>query len=215
MFSDRIPSKLQEYPHTIALMDVFDKVQEYKIEFISEYIRNTNAALCLKTKWLLKKLADFGINDLPLDYPIAIMQQLLLNIDTICRTRGSKIGVQLYCSILSLGEVVVDDSEFWQSFRLLLLDSQTQGFITEDNTKEFFYLCADNGDIEHKAKLRITIKSKYFNGDYPNEAQIIKSYIEKTIESQLSFTSAEKEVIFDYQPREGFYYHKLLNKYFV
>lgn len=214
LFSTSIPDKLQEHPNVSAFISVLDSLQNFKREIIAEYLRVDNAALLMDKKWLLKKLDEFGVTDLPLNYPIQIMQQYLLNVDTICRTRGSKIGIELYCSLLSFGEVTVDDSSFYKETELLFLDSLVQGFITEDNSLNKYYLCSDNSIINSEVTMNITIKSRYFNGDYPNEANLIKSYIEKSIGNQLGF-SPNKKVNFTYDSRSEFYYHKLLNSYFV
>ena len=214
LFSTSIPDKLQEYPTVSAFMNVLDTLQNFKTEIIAESFRANNFAVLMDKKWLLKKLEEFGVTDMPIDYPIQIIQQYLLNADTVFRTRGSKIGVELYCSLLSFGEVTIDDSDFYKDTELLLLDSSVQGYITEDNSSNNFYICEDSSIIEPPVSLGISIKSKYFNGQYPNEASAIKSYIESTIGNQVGF-SPNKTVTFDYQPREEFYFHNLLNPYFI
>lgn len=213
-FSKSIPDKLLEHSNVSAFMSVLDSLQNFKTEVIAGSLRVDNSAVLMDKKWVHKKLEEFGVTDLPLDYPIQIMRQYLLNVDTVCRTRGSKIGIELYCSLLSFGEVIVDDSDFYKDVLLLLLDSTFQGFITDDNSKIGYYLCDDSEIISPKVTLTVTIKSKYFNGQYPNEERLIKAYIENTIGRQLGF-SPNKEVIFNYQPREDFYFHNLLNPYFV
>lgn len=214
LFSANIPDKLQEYPNTSAFMSVLDSLQDFKTEIIAESFRVDNSAVLMDRKWLLKKLEEFGVTDVPLDYPIQIIRQYLLNVDTVCRTRGSKKGIELYCSLLSFGEVTVDDSDFYKDIELLLLDSTVQGYITEDNSHANFFICEDNSLIEPSVNLTITIKSRYFNGQYPNEAKVIKSYLESTIGRNLGF-SPNKIVTFKYQSRSEFYFHNLLNPYFV
>lgn len=214
LFSTSIPDKLQEYPNVTAFMSVLDALQNFKTEIIAESFRADNAAILMDKKWLLKKLDEFGVTDLPIEYPIQIIRQYLLNVDTVCRTRGSKMGIEFYCSLLSFGEVTVDDSDFYNETELLLLDSETQGYITEDNSKSKYYLCDDSDNLSYEVTLDISIKSKYFNGQYPNEAKIIKYYLEKTIDRQLGF-SPNKTVNFTYASRSDFYFHKLLNPYFV
>lgn len=213
LFSDSIPDRLQEQPNVSAFTRVLDGLQNFKTEVISDSLRVGNFALLTDKKWLIKHLEEFGVVNLPLDYPMQILQQYLLNVDTVCRTRGSKIGLELYCSLLSLGEVVIDDSRFYAESSLLLLDSPTQGFITEDNKDKVFFLC-DDSKIESTAYLTVTIRSRYFNGDYPNEAKLIKGYIEGNIGRQLGF-SPEKAITFNYEENSDFYYHKLLNNYFA
>lgn len=195
-------------------MSVLDALQEFKTEIIAGSLRVDNYAVLMDKKWLLKKLDEFGVTDLPLEYPIQIMRQYLLNVDTVCRTRGSKMGIEFYCSLLSFGEVTVDDSDFYAETKLLLLDSEIQGYITEDNSKNKYHLCDDSNNLSYEVALDISIKSKYFNGQYPKESEIIKSYLEKTIDRQLGF-SPNKTVNFTYNSRSDFYFHELLNPYFV
>lgn len=213
LFSTSLPDKLQEHPNASAFMSVLDALQDFKTEIIAESFRVDNSAVLMDKKWLLKKLEEFGV-DIPLNYPIQIIRQYLLNVDTICRTRGSKIGIEFYCSLLSFGEVTVDDSNFYKDTELLLLDSPMQGYITEDNSYDNFFICEDNSLLEPLVTLVITIKSRYFNGQYPDEAKIIKAYLESTIGSQLGF-SPNRKVTFEYQSGSDFYFHKLLNPYFV
>lgn len=213
-FSDTIPDNLQEYPNVSQFMAVMDALQNFKQEILAESFRVNNAGILMNSKWLLKKLDEFGVSDLPLEYPIQPMRQLLLNIDTVCRTRGSKIGIMLYCSVLSLGEVLINDDKFYVEPKMLLLDSLIQGFITADNSKLPFYLVSDNSYINPKVDLQIHIKSKYFNGKYPTEEKLIKAYLESTIDRQLGF-SPNKTVTFIYESRNDFYFHELLNPYFV
>lgn len=212
LFSESIPDKLLEYPNVLAFMNVLDALQKYKTEIITESLRANNFAVLMDRKWLLKRLEEFGVTDIPWDYPLPIIRQYLLNVDTLCRTRGSKIGVELYCSLLSLGEVTIDDSNFYVEPTMLMLDSTSQGFITEDSEENFYYLCGDNSFPQET--LNITIKSRYFNGSYPIEAATIKEYIEKTIHRHLGF-SPNRVVTFNYQTRVDFYFHNLLNPYFV
>lgn len=214
LFSTSIPDKLQEYPNASAFMSVLDALQDFKTEIIAGSFRVDNSAVLMDRKWLLRKLDEFGVMDMPLNYPIQIMRQYLLNVDTVCRTRGSKKGVEFYCSLLSFGEVTVDDSKFYKDSELLLLDSTLQGYLTEDNSYSDFFICEDSSIIEPLVSLTINIKSRYFNGQYPNEDRIIKTYIESTIGSQLGF-SPNREVTFVYQSRPEFYFHELLNPYFV
>ena len=214
LFSTSIPEKLQEHPNASAFMSVLDALQDFKTEIIAGSFRVDNAAVLMDKKWLLKKLEEFGVTDIPLGYPIQIIRQYLLNVDTVCRTRGSKKGIEFYCSLLSFGEVTVDDSNFYSEMELLLLDSVGQGYITEDNSYRNYFICEDSSIIAPSVSLSITIRSAYFNGQYPNEAEVIKSYLESTIGNQLGF-STNRKVTFNYQSRSEFYFHNLLNPYFV
>lgn len=213
LFSTSIPDKLQEHPNVSAFMNVLDALQNFKSEIIAESLRVDNSAVLMDKKWLLKKLEEFGVTNIPLDYPIQIIQQYLLNVDTVCRTRGSKKGIEFYCSLLSFGEVTVDDSNFYADPKILLLDSPITGYVSGDNSGLFFYL-VDNTDIlEPETQLKITVKSVYFNGNYPTESSIIKKYLEETIYRNIGFSDVN--VTFEWQSRSDFYFHELLNSYFV
>lgn len=212
LFSDSIPEKVKSYPNVTAFMDVLDELQNFKTEIIADSLRVDNSAVLMDRKWLLKKLAEYGVTDIPLNYPIQIIRQYLLNVDTICRTRGSKIGLELYVSLLSLGEVTIDDSYFYKDSNVLLLDSVSNGFITESSSNKF-YLMDDNNDLNKKSSLRIIIKSKFFNGQYPDEAKLIKNYIISSLKRNLGFSNYL--LTLQYIKNSEFYFHKLLNPYFV
>lgn len=212
-FSSSIPDKVQENPNVSAFVSILDALQNFKTEIIADSLRVDNAAVLMDRKWLLKKLSEFGISDIPLGYPIQIIRQYLLNVDTVCRTRGSKIGTELYCSLLSFGEVSVDDSSFYVDPEILLLDSLSTGYITDDNSELFFYLTDDTDNIRSKSSLKITVKSKYFNGNYPAEESLIKGYLQSTIRRNIGFSGSD--VIFDWEGRSDFYFHELLNPYFI
>ena len=213
LFSTSIPDKLREHPNVSAFMDVLDALQNFKTEVIADSLRVDNAAVLMDRKWLIKKLEEYGVTDLPLTYPIQILRQYLLNVDTVCRTRGSKIGIELYCSLLSLGEVTVDDSKFYMDSDVLFLDSCDSGYIIENNDATTFYITDSNVTFKKESLLKVTIKSKFFDGKHPTEAQLIQNFIKSSIKRNLGFSKVN--VTFTFTSRDEFYFHKLLNKYFV
>lgn len=194
-------------------MDVLDALQNFKTEVIADSLRVDNAAVLMDRKWLIRKLEEYGVTDLPFTYPIQILRQYLLNVDTVCRTRGSKIGIELYCSLLSLGEVTVDDSKFYMDSDVLFLDSSDSGYIIENNDATTFYLTDSNVTFKKESILKVTIKSKFFDGKHPTEAQLIQNFIKSSIKRNLGFSKVN--VTFTFTSRDEFYFHKLLNRYFV
>lgn len=194
-------------------MDVLDALQNFKTEVIADSLRVDNAAVLMDRKWLIKKLEEYGVTDLPLAYPIQILRQYLLNVDTVCRTRGSKIGIELYCSLLSLGEVTVDDSKFYMDSDVLFLDSSDSGYIIENNDATTYYLTDSNVTFKKESVLKIVIKSKFFDGKHPTEAQLIQNFLKSSIKRNLGFSKVN--VTFTFTSRDEFYFHKLLNRYFV
>ena len=211
LFSDRIPEALGSYPDVSAFIKVLDDLQTVKKEYITEILRVNNPVLLTNRKWLVKKLADYGIKGIPVGYPIQILQQALLNINTLFSTRGSVMGLGFYCSLFSLGEVIIDDSEFYVDYDYLVLDSNTRGFLTADSGKAPFYLCSDSSEVEKSSKITIRIYSKYF---MMPQASIIKDFSKSSIKSQLGFGS-NMDIVFKFYQRTKFYYHELLNPYFV
>lgn len=211
---DLFPDRLQEFSNPNNFAEVMDSLQQYKQEIVSESLRVYNPALLTDKKWLLKRLSDYGITDMPIELPLIIIQQYLLNSDVIFRTRGSKIGIELYCSVLSLGEVTVDDSDFYYFPKNLVLSSTVQGFITDNSEGDQFHLVGDTDILDNVSSLVITIKSKYFNGNYPDEAKYIQQYLKDSINANIGFAT-KKDVTFVFESNTEFYFHKLLNPYFV
>lgn len=212
-FSNNVPDKVLENPYAYKFLQVLDSLQDYKLEEIHRVFRVNKTALCNDRKWLLKKLQSFGF-ELPLDYPLANMQQILLNISTFLGTRGSKAGLELFLSVLTFGEVEIDDSQFFAEEDMLILDSLLQGFVTADNSQQSFFLVDDSDALNVHVELSMNIKSKYFNGEYPTEEAIIKSFISENIGRWLGF-SPDRTINITYEARDEFYYHNLLNNYFV
>lgn len=213
-FRENIPNIVSEHSNTSAFIDVLDGLNDYKTSIISEYIRSCNPALLTDKKWLIKNLSDYGITNIPLELPTNILIQMLLNADVICRTRGSKIGLELYCSVLSLGQVTIDDSEFYSAPEFITLDSNIQGFVTEDTDHSTLYIVDDTNIAEPEGILNVTISSKYFGGTtYAEEAEVIKTFIETTLPKHIGF-SPRTTINYTYTLRSAFYYHELLNPYF-
>lgn len=213
LFSSSVPEAIKDYPNVPQFLSVLDGLQVFKSSAIFQAIRLGNSSINMNSKWLIKKLNDIGVKDIPDNYPIAILIQYLLNADTVFLTRGSKIGIELYCSLLSLGTVTIDDSNFYTESELFSLDSISQGTIVDDNTQKVFYLCEDSSLIEQTSELSINIASKYFDGSFPEESDLIKSYISSTIGLYLGF-SPNRIINYTYESAESFYYHNLLNPYF-
>ena len=212
-FSNNVPDVILENPSTAAFMSVLDKLQEYKSEIVSSAIRGNNYAMLNSKKWIVKYLSNYGIEGLPLDLPLAVMQQLLLNVGTLFSTRGSKIGLEFFCSLLSLGEVTVDDSKVYVEPSIIMLDSLLQGYIRDNSTDSPLYIMDDNSLLNPRTSLRVAVKSKFFNDSYPTEERAIKEYILKNIRNWLGFSDITVHAGF--LPRKDFYFHRLLNKYFV
>lgn len=212
-FKDYIPEEVLESGDADKFLNVMDGVQELKTEIISESLRVNNNAVNLNRKWITKRLIDCGLSIVPVELPLAILLQVLLNVDTIFRTRGSKIGVELFCSIFSLGRVTVDDSKFYADPTTLLLDSKVQGYIVDDSTDIKYGLVDDNANINPAVSIKIAIESKYFNGSFATEAALIKNFISTNLPDFLGF-SPNKTITYTYTSRDSLYYHSLLNPYF-
>ena len=207
LFSNNIPDKLQEYPTVSAFVSVLDSLQNYKSEIIGDSFRVHNPAVLMDRKWLLKKLYDLGVTDFPEDYPLEIIQQFILNAETVFRTRGSKIGLELYCSILTLGSVSIQDSEFYEESSTIQLDSFSQGYITGDNSNKSFYIVSDNSEINPETSLSVEVSTPFSDND------VVKDYLKNTIRSQIGFGNVT--ISLSFKPLNTKFYHKLLNPYFI
>lgn len=214
LFSGSVPEVALESPNTSGFLSVLDKLQEHKTLIVTEAIRATsNYAVTTNKKWIIKHLSDFGVVGVTEEFPLSVLQQLLLNVGVLFGTRGSKIGLELFCSLMSLGEVSIDDSKVYVRPSNIILDSIYQGHLTGSNSEDFFYLVGDNDILNPKTSIKIAIKSKYFNGNYPKESEAIKGYITSNVQFWLGFSNTRQEISF--QAANDFYYHRLLNKYFV
>lgn len=212
-FSNKVPEVVLENSNTAAFLSVLDKLQEFKGEIISSAVRGNNYAMTNDKKWLIKYLSDYGVTNLPLDLPLAVIQQLLLNVGTLFSTRGSKIGLEFFCSVLTLGEVLIDDSKVYIDPSIIVLNSLSQGYLQDNNSGNHLYLVDNNEQLNPKTSLSVEIKSKYFNGDYPEEQEVIKKYLAENIRYWIGFSNVE--ISFNFLPNSSFYYHHLLNNYFV
>ena len=149
----------------------------------------------------------------PMELPIGVLQQAFLNICTIFDLRGSKKGIELYCSVFSLGEVTVDDSNFYHRTEMIIPNSSANGYLTADDVNPFFYLVSDSDQIVLPEPLGITVKSIFFDGNHTEEAAAVQEFLESTIESWIAFSQAV--ITWTYQSNTEPYYHNLLNPYFV
>ena len=214
LVSKHIPTKILEQGVTKKFVGVLDNLVLYKRERMAKGLRVHNPAICLDKSWLIKSLEEYGINKFPLDIPLEILVQVSLNIDTLLRLRGCKRGLEMYCSVLSLGEVIIDDSAFFSESFSLRLNSFTHGMVVDNATDIKLYLTSKSGELEPTKEISINIKSRYFNGSYPKEATAIKSYLEKNIPNYLGF-SPKKEIHLTYGTATDFKYDSLLNNYFI
>lgn len=206
-FSSCIPEKLIS-ENTVKFMKVLDGVQDEKQYIIAEALRGNNPLLLNDPKWLILRLADYGLTNIPYELPIVILQQVLLNAGTLLRLRGSKIGLEFFCSLFSLGEVTYDDSDFYSIGTVLWPDSLTEGYITADNVNAYFHILDDNDQLVNTEPLYITVSTPYSDND------LIKSFLQETISDWLGFNPG-KDVIFTFSSRDSEYFHPLLNQYFV
>lgn len=161
-FSEFIPTEVKEQELTYKLISVFDRLQAYKESIVYDALRTTNNALIDNKTWLIKKLGDFGFENIPYELPLLVLQQLLLNANKLNSLRGSYAGVELFVSIITMGEVTLDTSGWVKPSQQLILNSQEQGFITDSNSKPTFYIVDNNDILRQDNKLTITVKSPYY-----------------------------------------------------
>lgn len=206
-FSDNIPERLiAEAP--LKFVKVLDGVHEEKQLIIAQALRENNPLLLNDAKWLIMRLADYGLMGIPQEMPVAILQQALLNAGTLVRLRGSKAGLNLFCSVFSLGEVSFDDSDFYNDGSVLYPDSVLEGYITADNVNPYFYIVSDSTQLANTEPLPISVSTKYSSNT------TVKEFLQNEVVNWLGF-SPGKVITFTFSNRASAYYHPLLNQYFV
>lgn len=210
-FKSNIPEQVLAHPNTRKFVSVMDGVNEVKSDIIFTSLRAYNPALLLDKNWLLKRLGDYGVDFIPMKFPLPVIQQFLLNADIILGTRGSKKGVELFLSVMTLGTVSVNFNSFYADPQVLLLNSLIQGHIVGDTTDPKFYLIGNSDIINPAVTFSATINSKYFGTSYKD---IIVSTIKKALPSWLGF-SPNKTINITTNTASSYYFHPLLNPYFV
>lgn len=210
-FKSNIPEQVLAHPNTRKFVSVMDGVNEVKSDIIFTSLRAYNPALLLDKNWLLKRLGDYGVDFIPMEFPLPVIQQFLLNADIILGTRGSKKGVELFLSVMTLGTVSVNFNSFYADPQVLLLDSLIQGHTVGDTTDPKFYLIGNSDIINPAVTFSATINSKYFGTSYKD---IIVSTIKKVLPSWLGF-SPNKTINITANTASSYYFHPLLNPYFV
>lgn len=211
LFSDNIPEEVLRNPDSAKFLSVLDGLQEFRQIKIAEYLRANNSAVCTDKTVLLRYLLDYGVT-LPYGLPVIILQQFLLNVDTLMAYKGSRLGIILLCSVLSLGEVTLDETHFGLKSQLLYPDDLDK-YITGDNNNGYWYLCSDSDEISPQSTLDITIESLYADGDHAEELAVIEQTIRDLIEDFVGFYKTE--VTITWQSRASLYFNEHLNSYFV
>lgn len=213
LFSQSIPDNVLENSAASKFVSVLDSLQEYKQGIISDAVRSLNPVLCTNEKWLRKYLTDYGFSTIPKGFPIRVMQQMLLNADTIMRLRGSKLGLEFFLSVCSLGEATIYASGLYKSLKLIFPDSLNYGYITSNNSGNKLFLCSNN-ELEETSRLSITLKSKYFDDWHNTEADAIMGYLQAVTPTYIGF-SKDLTITWLFLERSKFYYHGLLNPQYV
>lgn len=208
MFSINIPERVLSN-QTSKFVTLLDSLLVYKQRQMFEAVRVNNPVLLNNKRWLLRKLSELGFI-FPESFPIIVLQQVLLNADILVKMRGSKIGTELFCSILTLGEVHLDDAYAHGRIQALIPNSIFNGFITEESG-DTLYIIDDLELIKSKDVLNITISSSLFSKPY---AKDIQEYVIKEIKNWVPF-NLQEGVHFVFNNRNDIFYHSLLNSYFV
>lgn len=215
LFSKAIPDVALQSPNTQRFVDLLDGLQCYKQNEISDALRVYNPILCTSAKWLSYMAADYGFEGISEDYPILPLQQLILNADVIRRLCGTKLGLQLFISAATLGEVTINDVRFIQDIEFLFPDSPVNGFLTASTDKDKFYLC-NNNDYMAGTFLDITISSIYMptagNPDTP-QSTAIKTFLQNFLPKFIGF-SENNTTTWTWNHRNTEYYHTKLNHFF-
>lgn len=227
-YTYNIPESILENPPTAKLVSVLDGLDRHKKGLIGEYLRYWNPITLNDKKWLVEKLHDFGFSETSEELPMIVLQQVLLNADVIAGTKGSLMGVQLYCSAFSLGDVVITPEKLdFETWNTLMPNDLIRGFVTGDNINTEYYLVSKTEDFLLLGDLHIDVKSRFFKepiydgkideyGSMVKEdfSTIIYDFLNLNIRNQTIFGAYLDHKI-DTLPRDEFYFHELLNKNFI
>lgn len=211
-FSKYIPDRVLEFSDPNRFTEVLDELYKFKQDKMFTALRHTNPILLTDKKWLIKKLSDYGVDFIPMEFPLEIIQQFLLNADVILGTRGSAKGFELFLSVMTLGEVKVDYSNFYTEPSILILNSRVQGNLTGDNVSGSYYPVDDDSQVNGNVSLEVTINSSYFSDSTIKE--LIMDTIEKVYPMFLGF-SPNCQVTFTTSAASKPYFHSLLNRFFI
>lgn len=211
-FSRYIPDLVKEFPNTRKFVSIFDALYDEERFILDEYVRIFNPLILTDKKWLIKRLLEYGFN-IPYEFPVEIMQAILVNINQITETRGSLRGVEFFCSAVTLGEVTLSWDNFYQPSNILLLDTCMVDTIVDNSSDQIFYLADKKGFTTTPSSLEVTIKSIFFSGDYPTEALSLINYLENTIPEFIGFNH-DLNFTLNTETRDSRYYHELLNTRF-
>lgn len=203
-YRDRIPEAVLESSNVDKFISVLDGIQDFKTSIISKSLQSYNLGLLYNREWVIKRLLEVGVK-VPTNYPLEPLRQLLLNVDTILRCRGSSIGLELICSVLTLGEVSVDASRYWTDSTIIQLDSVQKGFITDDEVPNLF-LCSELEEVSLKGALSITIRTPYAQ-------DVVQDFVMTACKEYLTFNDADVSITYEHS--DNYHFHRLLNKFFT
>lgn len=213
LFKDHIPEKVLTNPNVQQFVEVLQGVHTYKQEVLFTGLKAFNPLVCTNKRRLVQLLAEYGFENFPVDAPLFVLQQTLLNADTILGLRGSKLGLEFLCSVLTRGSVVVNEADFFTEYACLLLNSRNNGTLVGDTGNLALGLVDNSGDISFPAELSIIVTTKYTNGTYA-EWPIVRDYLKSIVPDYLGF-SPQKIITWTFNSTTTFYNHSLLNTYFV
>lgn len=211
-FSDNIPELILEFPNTRKFVSVLDGLYQEERSIINSYTRLFNPLLLTNKKWLIKILEEYGFF-IPYEFPIEIMQNILINANAIMESRGSLKGVEFFCSAVTLGEVTVNGDNFYQPTDRFLLDTTVMDTIVEDTLHPVFYLSDSTGFTSSPSSLEVTIQSIFYDGTHVAEATSLTNYLRTTLPEYLGFNHLLELTITE-QSRATRFYHELLNNHF-
>lgn len=215
MFRDKIPGAVLESQEVSSFVNVLDGLQEYKTESINNALRVHNPLLSLDKKWLIKQLEEYGVYGFPERVPMGILIQFIGNISTITSYRGSKLGITLLCSVLTEGEITIDDTEYYKEPKLLLLNAPNSALLVGDTTDQRLFLASNTDDLNDFKTLDILIESPLWKTGASVEIQnSIKDFLEKMLLRYVPYSNSPT-INVAYTDRETKYIHPQLNSFSI
>ena len=160
---------------------VLDGVNQMKQTEISNALRIFNPILQTDTKWIAKRLTDYGFF-VSQDYPWQPLQALLMNVHSVTRLKGTKVGIKALLMLLTLGDITIDTTNFVSTPDAIYPDAiDGDGYITgNDTTNSQRYIVNDRNVYEPPRSLTISISSIYANNS------VVKTYVETLIKDWIT-----------------------------
>lgn len=163
-------------------VSVLDGVEVYKTGIVEKAIRFNKAPLLMDLSWLRKKAEDLGWPPVPADFTKEQLDAMILNAEHVMALKGSKMGGVYWLWAITLGNVTVDDTDFYPQGEFIIPSDDYYGYLSHIQSLQAYdlYLFDDYVDFGTQILL-IDIATKY------HYQASLREYILTNIKEFISF----------------------------